>query len=103
MLSAPAEARPKHRQHHVASHDTRPRAWCGWWLGRYLGMTDRRLWLARNWAHVGRPAHGPAVGAVVVWARGKRSGHGGIITGKTERGWLVKSGNDGNAVRERVR
>jgi hypothetical protein len=26
-----------------------------------------------------------------------------IITGKTERGWIVLSGNDGGRVRERVR
>lgn len=82
----------------------RPRAWCGWWLGRYLGMLDRKLWLARNWAHVGRPAHGPHVGAIVVWARGRRHGHVGIITGRTADGrWIVKSGNDGHRVRERPR
>lgn len=76
----------------------RPRAWCGWWLSRHLGMHDRRLWLARNWAGVGRHSHGPAIGAIVVWRH-----HVGIITGRTDRGWVVKSGNDGNAVRERVR
>jgi uncharacterized protein (TIGR02594 family) len=81
----------------------RPRAWCGWWLSRHLGMTDRRLWRALEWRHVGRAAHGPAVGAVVVWSRGRGRGHVGIITGKTARGWVVLSGNDGNAVRERVR
>lgn len=81
----------------------RPRAWCGWYLSRYLGKNDRRLWRALAWRHVGRAAHGPAVGAVVVWARGKGRGHVGIITGKTARGWVVLSGNDGNAVRERVR
>lgn len=82
----------------VERRGSRPRAWCGWWLGRHLGRHDRSLWLARNWAGVGRPSHGPAVGAIVVWRH-----HVGIITGKTARGWVVKSGNDGNAVRERVR
>lgn len=81
----------------------RPRAWCGWWLSRYLGMNDRRLWRALAWRHVGRAAHGPAIGVVVIWSRGKGRGHVGIITGKTARGWVVLSGNDGNAVRERVR
>jgi hypothetical protein len=76
----------------------RPRAWCGWWLGRHLGMLDRKLWLAANWARVGRPAHGPAVGAVVVWRH-----HVGIITGRSAHGWIVKSGNDGHRVRERPR
>ena len=87
-----------------AGRVVRPRAWCGWWLGRYLGMLDRKLWLARNWAHVGRPAHGPHVGAIVVWAHGRRHGHVGIITGRTADGrWIVKSGNDGHRVRERPR
>ncbi|MGB5905758.1 MAG: hypothetical protein WBH00_23205 [Xanthobacteraceae bacterium] len=83
--------------------DSRPRAWCGWYLSRYLGKNDRRLWRALAWRHVGRAAHGPAIGVVVIWSRGKGRGHVGIITGKTARGWVVKSGNDGNAVRERVR
>ncbi len=87
----------------VERRGSRPRAWCGWWLGRHLGMNDRRLWRALAWRHVGRAAHGPAIGVVVIWSRGKGRGHVGIITGKTERGWVVKSGNDGNAVRERVR
>jgi hypothetical protein len=104
-----ADARPKHRHvpqglQRVMAEGAgrviggRPRAWCGWWLGHYLGMLDRKLWLAMNWVHVGRPAQGPAIGAVVVWRH-----HVGIITGRSSRGWVVKSGNDGNAVRERVR
>ena len=96
----------RHKSHILSDFTTghnRPRAWCGWWLSRHLGMTDRRLWRALEWRHVGRAAHGPAVGAIVVWARGKGRGHVGIITGKTSRGWVVLSGNDGNAVRERVR
>lgn len=76
----------------------RPRAWCGWWLGRHLGMPHRELWLARNWARVGSSAGGPRVGAVVVWPH-----HVGIITGRQNGLWVVKSGNDRNAVRERPR
>jgi hypothetical protein len=76
----------------------RPKAWCGWWLGQHLGMTDRRLWLARNWASVGARAHGPQIGTIVVWPH-----HVGIITGRHRTGWVVKSGNDGNRVRERAR
>jgi hypothetical protein len=76
----------------------RPSAWCGWWLGHHLGMPLRHLWLARNWAKVGSPAGGPAPGVVVVWRH-----HVGIITGHSPRGWVVKSGNDGHAVRERPR
>ncbi len=80
------------------SFGPRPRAWCGWWLGQHLGKTDRRLWLARNWAHEGSNAGGPHVGAVVVWRH-----HVGIITGRQGNQWVVKSGNDGRRVRERPR
>lgn len=76
----------------------RPAAWCGWWLGQQLGMTDRRLWTARNWASVGSSSGGPRVGAVVVWPH-----HVGIITGRAGNKWVVKSGNDGHRVRERPR
>lgn len=74
------------------------RKWCGCWLANYFGMRDRALWLARKWASIGRPAGGPGQGVVVVWPH-----HVGVITGKSETGWIVKSGNDGNAVRERER
>lgn len=90
-LSLAAQARPAH-------HTGRPRAWCGWWLGQHLGMTSSHLWVARNWARVGSSAGGPHVGAVVVWRH-----HVGIITGRNAFGWIVKSGNDGGAVRERPR
>jgi hypothetical protein len=54
--------------------------------------------LAANWRRYGR-ASGPQVGAVVVWPH-----HVGIITGRAANGqWIVKSGNDGNRVRERAR
>lgn len=76
----------------------RPRAWCGWQMRQWMGVRNPAGNLARWWAGYGSRAHGPAVGAIVVWRH-----HVGIITGKTERGWVVLSGNDGNAVRERVR
>jgi hypothetical protein len=90
----------RHDIAHGASQRTsgRPSAWCGWWLGHHLGMPLRHLWLARNWASVGTPAHGPAPGVIVVWAH-----HVGIIVGRHASGWIVKSGNDGNRVRERPR
>lgn len=84
--------------------DSKPRAWCGWWMRHYLGVKNPAGNLARWWAGYGAKASGPAVGTIVVWARGRRSGHVGIITGQAGNGqWVVKSGNDGNAVRERVR
>jgi hypothetical protein len=94
--------RGKHLAHRararLAHSGGRPRAWCGWWLGNHLGMANRNLWLARNWASVGRNAGGPRVGAIVVWRH-----HVGIITGRAGSKWIIKSGNDGNAVRERPR
>lgn len=89
-------------RHHRAigriTGDPRPRAWCGWWMRRYLGVSDRAGNRARWWAGFGTNAHGPAIGALVVWRH-----HVGIITGRGGAGWIVKSGNDGNAVRERER
>src|SRR3954462_2675807 len=82
------------RRAHVGG---RPAAWCGWWLGHHLGMANRNLWLARNWGSVGDKTQ-PRVGAVVVWRH-----HVGIITGRAGSKWVVKSGNDGHAVRERPR
>jgi hypothetical protein len=82
----------------VARSGGRPSAWCGWWLGNHLGMNKRDLWLARNWASVGSNAGRPGIGVVVVWRH-----HVGVITGRSGSGWIVKSGNDGNRVRERVR
>ena len=73
----------------------RPRAWCGWWMRTQLGGGPEYN-LAANWRHYGH-ASGPQVGAVVVWPH-----HVGMITGRSANGqWIVKSGNDGNRVRER--
>lgn len=72
--------------------------WCGWWLRGHLGVSDQSYNVARNWAHYGRHADGPAIGTIVVWPH-----HVGIITGGSHGAWVVKSGNDGHRVRERVR
>lgn len=81
-----------------------PRLWCGCWLAKHLGINDRSLWLARNWAHVGSPASGPAPGVIAVFARGRRGGHVGQITAVLGPGRIMLlSGNDGRAVRERER
>src|SRR5438552_18035005 len=65
------------RSGRYASQSGRPAAWCGWWLGQHLGISNRNLWLARNWASVGTNAGQPDVGVVVVWRH-----HVGIITGR---------------------
>jgi hypothetical protein len=95
-----------HSQHASHSYRTRtaksglggrPARWCGWWMRTQKGGGPE-LNLAANWRHWGRPTS-PRVGAVVVWSH-----HVGMITGQTAGGeWIVKSGNDGGAVRERPR
>lgn len=91
VIPAAAQARPHHGRHGTP--------WCGIYLSNYLGKHDRNLALAREWAHEGAPAPGPAVGVVAVWPH-----HVGVITGQTPDGeWIVHSGNDGGAVRTRPR
>lgn len=77
------------------------RAWCGCWLAHHLGISDRSLWLARNWARIGRPVSAQP-GAIVVFARG-RGGHVGKVTAVADGKIKVLSGNDGRRVRERWR
>jgi hypothetical protein len=74
-----------------------PHAWCGCFLALELGMHDARLNVARNWASVGTNAGGPGIGVIVVWRH-----HVGRIVGGSPGAWVVRSGNDGNRVRERV-
>ena len=75
----------------------RPRAWCGWWMRTQRGG-GAHLNVAWNWRHYGS-ATSPQVGAVVVWRH-----HVGEIVGRASNGqWIVRSGNDGGAVRTRAR
>lgn len=74
-----------------------PSRWCGCWLGLHVGMTDKALWRAINWARVGRPAKAQP-GAIVVWRN-----HVGKVTAVDGNRIKVLSGNDGKRVRERWR
>lgn len=75
----------------------RPGRWCGWWMRTQRGGGPH-LNVAWNWSKWGRPTVAQ-VGAVVVWRH-----HVGEIVGQAPNGrWLVRSGNDGNAVRTRAR
>ena len=88
----------RHAVDFARPHDCYGIAWCGCWLRHYFGIADRALNLARNWARWGHAAS-PGAGVVVVWPH-----HVGLITGRASNGqWIVKSGNDGHAVRERPR
>ncbi len=95
-----AEARPKHRSHHhVASHDPRPRAWCGYWMRHRHGVADRAYNLARKWAAWGSAASGPCKGCIGVQPHHVFEVVEVIGPGKV----LAISGNDGNRVRTRIR
>ena len=79
--------------------DPRPRAWCGWWLRHHLGVTDRLYNEARAWTHFRSRASGPAPGVIAVYRH-----HVGIVVSVPGPGRMVmKSGNDGHAVRTRER
>lgn len=107
ICTSPAFA--KHRYHHPfhgaryahrgsGSLAGRPHAWCGWFARTLVGHDPGPSYnLARNWAHWGRAtvAH---IGAIVVWYH-----HVGKIVGGSPGAWQVLSGNDGHAVRTRVR
>lgn len=75
------------------------RRWCGCYLAERFGLTDRRLWAARQWLRVGRELTGPRVGAIAVYPH-----HVGVITEViAPNRFKMLSGNDGGAVRERER
>lgn len=79
----------------------RPSRWCGWFMQHDTGVTSKVTGLNLNraieWRRVGSPTS-PGVGAIVVWRH-----HVGKIVGGSPGAWVVRSGNDGRAVRERVR
>jgi hypothetical protein len=77
----------------------RPAAWCGWYMRTQVGSDPGPQYnLARAWAHYGVNAGGPSIGTIVVWPH-----HVGEIVGQENGQWVVRSGNDGHAVRTRAR
>lgn len=108
LVDNPNEGRKRHpykatpRYHFGGSGiGPRPRKWCGWFMQHDTGVTSRstgrNLNRAIEWRHVGRAAS-PGIGVIVVWR-----GHVGRIVGGSPGKWVVRSGNDSRAVRERVR
>jgi hypothetical protein len=103
----PAVAR-RHADQHVAEvHEGgatlggRPRAWCGYFArGNFLGRDPGPEYnLASNWRRLGEADSQPHSGDVVVWPH-----HVGKIVGECHGAMCpVWSGNDGGAVRTRVR
>lgn len=77
----------------------RPAAWCGWYMRSQVGQDPGPEFnRAVSWARYGVNAGGPSVGAIVVWRH-----HVGEIVGQENGQWIVRSGNDGHAVRTRPR
>lgn len=71
-----------------------PHAYCGCGLRKYLGLSDKRLNLASNWAKLFPRASGPAAGVAAV-----RSGHVMLIESSAGNGqWLVRDYNSGGGM-----
>jgi hypothetical protein len=103
-LASAAMAHGHQRKHHSAPHqvgaDARPHAWCGWWMRSQVGSDPGTSFnAARNWAHWGRAANGPAPGVIGVMPH-----HVFKVVQVLGRGIVLAiSGNDGHAVRTRPR
>jgi hypothetical protein len=78
----------------------RPSAWCGWEMRQLVGADPGPAYnLARNWAHWGHAAGGPAPGVIGVMAHHVFKVISVVGPGEV----LAISGNDSHAVRTRVR
>lgn len=79
-------------------------AWCGLAMS-YVALqagwdaspNGNGLW-ARNWLQWGQPALVPMLGDVLVFSRGKTSGHVGVYVGEDADAFHVIGGNQGDAV-----
>lgn len=99
MGVVPAEAHG-HRHHGGVYSDRRPSAWCGWEMRRLVGSDPGPSYnLARNWAHWGSAASGPAPGVIGVMPHHVFK----VIQVLGSRMVLAISGNDSHAVRTRPR
>lgn len=91
-LSTGAQAHGHHHSHGVP--------WCGLFMMRHTGIHGPgNLAMAREWAHVGQPAPGPAPGIIGVLPHHVFQ----VIEVLSRSMVLAISGNDSNAVRTRPR
>jgi hypothetical protein len=100
-LPAGAQAHGHHSTTRYSGYsDGRPFAWCGWEMRRLVGRDPGTAYnLARNWAHWGSAASGPAPGIIGVLPH-----HVFKVLEVLSRGLVLAiSGNDGHAVRTRPR
>ena len=71
-----------------------PHAYCGCGLRKYLGLSDKRLNLAWNWARLFPRVSGPRAGVAAV-----RAHHVMYIEGRAGNGdWLVRDYNSGGGL-----
>lgn len=71
-----------------------PHAYCGCGLRKYLGLSDKRLNLAHNWARLFPRQPGPAAGLAAV-----RGGHVMYIESAAGNGlWLIRDYNSGGGL-----
>jgi hypothetical protein len=97
LIAVSGSAAQAARHDGIRGDNSKPSKWCGWYMRQQRGGGPE-FNVAANWRRYGKPGK-PQVGAVVVWDH-----HVGEITGRTAQGqWIVRSGNDGGRIRERVR
>lgn len=77
-------------------------AWCGLWMAyvaKQAGWDDplNPLW-ARNWLNFGTPQKIAMLGDVLVFSRGKSSGHVGLYVGEDNTAYHVLGGNQSDQV-----
>ena len=86
--------------HGHAHHRGTAVPWCGIWMESHTGIHGPgNLAMAREWAHVGPSASGPAPGSIGVLPH-----HVFQVVQVLSHGTVLAiSGNDGNAVRTRPR
>ena len=77
-------------------------AWCGLWMAyvaKQAGWNDplNPLW-ARNWLNFGTPQKIAMLGDVLVFSRGKSSGHVGLYVGEDNTAYHVLGGNQADQV-----
>lgn len=77
-------------------------AWCGLWMSyvaKQAGWDDpyNPLW-ARNWLNFGTPQRESGLGDILIFSRGRDSGHVGMYVGEDTSAYHVLGGNQSDRV-----
>lgn len=87
---------------HVYNADEIP--WCGLFMAKVCfdsqihALRGKDCLWARNWAKFGNKAETPMLGDIMVFSRGKSSGHVGIYVGESKTTYHVLGGNQSDSV-----